>query len=251
MTIGIATGLVAYTLFLRHDLQPSSCRWCDGSRPDGVNAVDRFFRDALVRDDVRPASFASNVLSYGVAPVATGVLLSLASNDVGQSKNALLDLLLVAQTSLIAVSIDEAVKAATLRERPSVHRNVDDEAHAREANKVGSLHSFPAGHTLSVFALTSAAGTIASMRRYPLAPLIWIAGSMLGVAASYLRIAADQHYFSDTLAGAAIGVVVGAGIPWLFHRPVASDARASWLRRATLTTQPTLSGRTVSLAVAF
>jgi membrane-associated phospholipid phosphatase len=121
----------------------------------------------------------------------------------------------------------------------------------REASKVGAVHSFPAGHTLSVFALTSAAGTIASMRRYALVPLIWIAGSMLGVTASYLRIAADQHYFTATLAGAAIGVAVGAGVPWLFHPPVASGARASWLRRATLTTQPTLSGRTVSFAVAF
>ena len=41
----------------------------------------------------------------------------------------------------------------------------------------------------------------------------------IGAATAYTRIAADEHYFTDTLAGAAIGTVVGGGIPLLFHRP--------------------------------
>jgi membrane-associated phospholipid phosphatase len=41
----------------------------------------------------------------------------------------------------------------------------------------------------------------------------------IGGVTAYTRIAADEHYFTDTLAGAAIGTVVGGAVPLIFHRP--------------------------------
>jgi membrane-associated phospholipid phosphatase len=70
-------------------------------------------------------------------------------------------------------------------------------------------------------ALTASAGTVSGMRGYRATPVIWITGTILTLAAAYLRIAADQHYFTDTLAGAAMGLGVGAGLPLLFHGPKA------------------------------
>jgi membrane-associated phospholipid phosphatase len=61
------------------------------------------------------------------------------------------------------------------------------------------------------------------MRGYRLAPLVWAAGMMIGVATAYTRMAADRHYFTDVLGGAAIGTVVGGAMPLLFHRPVTSS----------------------------
>ena len=61
--------------------------------------------------------------------------------------------------------------------------------------------------------------TVASMRGYRLAPLVWTAGILFGVGTGYTRIAADRHYFTDVIAGAGIGTVIGAGIPLLFHSP--------------------------------
>ncbi len=249
VTFGLGLGLLGYS-FVRDDVVATSCHWCENPRPDGVNAVDTFFRDALVRGDTNPARLTSHVVSYGVAPVTAAVLLSVAAADNGTLKHAPVDLLLTAEASLTAMSVLEVVKATVSRERPNVHAELDEQKREQLIADGGAFASFASGHTLSVFAITASAGTIASMRGYRIAPLIWIAGSMLGVTAAYLRIAADQHYFTDTLGGAALGVGIGAGVPWLFHRPRSAPR---WIDGATLSTQPAPSGsgRVVSLSVAF
>jgi membrane-associated phospholipid phosphatase len=58
-------------------------------------------------------------------------------------------------------------------------------------NEADALRSFPSRHTASAMAITAAAGTIASLRGYRLAPLVWIVGTTLGLTTTYLRIAAD------------------------------------------------------------
>jgi hypothetical protein len=40
----------------------------------------------------------------------------------------------------------------------------------------------------------------------------------LAAATGYLRIAADSHYFSDVLVGAAVGTAVGLLVPHLLHK---------------------------------
>jgi membrane-associated phospholipid phosphatase len=57
------------------------------------------------------------------------------------------------------------------------------------------------------------------MRGYRWAPVIYVAGGLIGAATAYLRIAADQHYLTDVVTGAVLGSAVGAGVPYLFHRP--------------------------------
>jgi membrane-associated phospholipid phosphatase len=44
-------------------------------------------------------------------------------------------------------------------------------------------------------------------------------GLALGAAGTmaYLRVAADQHYLSDVLTGAAVGSAIGFGLPWALH----------------------------------
>jgi len=51
-------------------------------------------------------------------------------------------------------------------------------------------------------------------------------GFTLATAVGYLRIAADQHYLTDILIGAAVGGLMGWAIPWVFHPP-SSPAPAS------------------------
>lgn len=230
VTIALAGGLIAYTAVGRDNILPAGCHWCDGARPD-VNAVDGFFRDAFVRRDTIPASQTSHVLSYGAAPVVTAALLGAVEWDEGKTKNFLVDGLVVAESTLTAVAVSEVIKAFTLRERPNVHAVVEQDHHDAEAAKSGANHSFPSGHTLAIMALTASAGTVAGMRGYRATPVIWVTGTVMALAAGYLRMAADQHYFTDTLAGAVIGLGVGAGVPLLFHGPratpafVASDGR--------------------------
>lgn len=234
----LAAGLITWTSVGRDNLLSPGCHWCDGTRP-GVNALDDFFRTAFVRRDTQPASQMSHGLSYGAAPVIVTGLLAAVEWDEGKTKNFLVDALIVSETTLAAVAISESIKALTLRERPNIHVLVEQDHHDAEGAKSGANHSFPSGHTLAIMALTASAGTVAGMRHYRAAPVIWVTGTVMALAAGYLRMAADQHYFTDTLAGAVIGLGVGAGLPLLFHGPRRAPALL------------TSDGRSMSVTIAF
>jgi membrane-associated phospholipid phosphatase len=216
---------------------------CDGTPP---NAVDDFFRTALRRPDTKPASVASDVFGYGLAPASAFGLEALAAIADRRADEAPLDLVLVAQATAVDVALHQGMIAVLRRERPAFHAIADRDA-KEAARAPDSLSSFPSGHTGAAFTLAAAAGTIASMRGYRLAPLIWIVGMTVATATAYFRMAADQHYFTDTLAGAGLGVGVGIGVPVLFHGPEGTSP----LRAVSIGTTPVARGRVASVAVAF
>jgi membrane-associated phospholipid phosphatase len=250
VTAGLAVATVGFRL-VRDDLEPSSCRWCDGSSPGEVNAVDDWFRTALRRQDPHPANVASYVLAFGAAPVSAIAFTAIAAVSDGRGNEVLVDLLAVAEGGFSAMLTTEILESVTLRARPYVHAIASDQERADVIAQTGAFHSFPAGHVVEAFGVATAAGVVASMRGYRLAPLVWAAGLMVGAATAYTRIAADRHYFTDVLAGAAIGTVVGGGVPLLFHRPVESDAAASWLQRTRLVATPIPSGQMVGVGGTF
>jgi membrane-associated phospholipid phosphatase len=255
----VTAGLIAtYTTILlaRDDLQSKECGWCDGSNPSDLNAIDDWFRTALRRADPQPANVMSHVLAFGVAPitlVGTTVLSAWADR---RTNGALVDVVLATEGAFSAVVVTELMKPLILRERPRIHAIADPEARQSAIDRdPDAVRGFPSGHTSSVFAATAAAGMVATMRGYRLAPLVWASGILLGVATAYARMAADRHYFTDTLGGAAIGLFVGGGVPLLFHRPTTKqpptlDARGL-LERTTLSTTPVPGGRLVGVSLAF
>lgn len=255
---GLAIATVGFRL-VRDDLEPSDCRICDGDRVgDGkVNAVDEWFRNGLKRRDITPANYTSYILAFGAAPVSAGVLTVVSAVADHRGNEALVDLLAVAEGGFSAMLTTEILESVTLRTRPYVHAMSDDEARSAEIAKTGAFHSFPAGHVVEAFGVAAASGVVASMRGYRLAPLVWAAGMMIGVATAYTRMAADRHYFTDVLAGAAIGTVVGGGVPLLFHRPVtgapadaAPNAKAPPIRPVFIAT-PIPNGQWVGVGATF
>jgi membrane-associated phospholipid phosphatase len=252
VTAAMAGGLASWTL-VRDDVISDECRICDGPGTS-VNGLDAWFRDALKRPDVEPSRIASNVLSYGVGPVGIVTLATIASFDHNKSlRDAPIDLLLLAEGTLASLVVSESLKPLMLRERPAFHA-LDADARASYAKKDEPYLSFPSGHGGTLVAMTAAAGTIALQRGYRLAPLVWVSGIVFGVATSYMRIAADRHYFTDVLGGWAIGGVVGGGVPWLFHRPIRSEGATdalSLLGRGRLASQAITGGRLVTLTWTF
>jgi membrane-associated phospholipid phosphatase len=249
--IPVTAGLAAVTIgfrLVRDDLEPSHCRICDGDRTgDGkVNAVDDWFRTALRRNDIGPANYTSYVLAFGAAPLGAIGFTILSAVDDGRSKNILVDLLVVAEGGFSAMMTTQVLEAVTLRARPYVHAMSDDDERNAEIAKTGAFHSFPAGHVVEAFGVAAAAGTVASMRGYRLAPLVWTAGILFGVGTAYTRMAADRHYFTDVLAGAGIGTAVGAGIPLLFHAPVSPLGE-----HARFMTAPVAGGQIVGIGGTF
>ena len=51
----------------------------------------------------------------------------------------------------------------------------------------------------------------------------------MGATTGYLRIAANQHYFTDVLTGAVVGTGVGLAVPYTLHRRAVRPSSASAL----------------------
>jgi membrane-associated phospholipid phosphatase len=80
--------------------------------------------------------------------------------------------------------------------------------------------SFPSGHTSIAF--TGASLTClhhSELELYGGAgdTLACVGALTLATLTGTARIAADKHYLSDVVSGAVIGIVSGAGMPWLFY----------------------------------
>jgi membrane-associated phospholipid phosphatase len=247
---GLAIVVVGFRV-LRDDLEPSSCRLCDSSEPGRVNAIDGWFRRELKHSDTYPVNVASYVLAFGLAPVSAAGLTILAAHAEHRDNEDLVNVVAIAEGGFGAMLATEVLEFATLRMRPYVHAIADPAERDRVIAQKGAFHSFPAGHVVEAFGLAAASGVVASRRGYRLAPLVWGVGLTLGLATAYARVAADRHYFTDVLAGAAIGTVVGGGIPLFFHPPVPGDAAAAWARRTRVTVMPSSQGAIIGFHGTF
>lgn len=236
VTAGVTTATTVWVL-VRPDLVSNDCVICD--KQGSLNPVDDFFRTAFKRNDTRPAAFVSDIFGYGLAPLNALGLGTVAAIADRRGDEAPLDALLVAEATSIDIALDQVFLATLRRERPSFHAITDpDEREATRSNN--SVASFPSGHVSAAFAMGASAGTIAHMRGYRLAPLVWIIGGLIGGTTAYLRIAADRHNFTDTLAGAALGLGTGIGVPTFFHSP------RKWMQHASISTAPVEGGRVVT-----
>lgn len=216
---GAAAAAWAAAALLDAQLAPSRCRWCDPP------ALDSSARDALRWSNAGAAASLSNVLGYGGMPLATvGVSWLVSGRD---AKVAGTDALIAAEAAVLAGAVDQAVKFAVGRERPYVHA-LDPSLKAGIAHPADANVSFYSAHTTVTTAVAVASGVCASLRGEKDAWAVWATGVPLALLTGYLRIAADQHYATDVLAGAAMGALFGAGVPLLWHRPgTAAPASAS------------------------
>ncbi|HVV85679.1 MAG TPA: phosphatase PAP2 family protein [Kofleriaceae bacterium] len=196
---------------LKDDLASTTCRWCDGGATLHLNAVDAGVRDALRWHDLDAASQASSVTGFVLVPtVALGVT-ALAARHDGRSDEWAPDALVILESTVLAVDLNQVVKFAVARERPLIH-----DGRAYPANDANT--SFYSGHTKLAFALAVSAGTVSTLRGYRWAPAVWTSGLVLAGATGYLRIAGDRHYFTDVMTGAVVGSAVGFAVPYFFHR---------------------------------
>ena len=98
--------------------------------------------------------------------------------------------------------------------------------------------TYPSGHTTAIFTLAAAIavlflGPLRPARTGPLRVVIPAIGCLLGVAVAVGVIGLQWHYFTDTLAGAAVGIGAVCGLALILDLPAARQpiARAGRLRR--------------------
>lgn len=209
---GVGAAVWLTSVLSQAELAPARCRWCE------VDGVDRSAREALLWSHPATAGTMSNVTAFVVAPVAAVGLDWLAAAHDGSAGNIGVDTLLVLESVVIVANVNQLTKLLVGRERPFVHALPADQK-AQTPNPSDNNLSFFSGHTSEAAALAASAGTVATLRGYRWAPLVWGVGGALAVTTGYLRIAADAHWLTDVLVGMLVGAGIGVGVPALFHRP--------------------------------
>ncbi len=196
MVLYVASETVA-----KDAISPDRCRWCSvGSFDDGV-------RELAVWDDPRRAARVSDVIGYGLAPVAASALLAVTSERWGEYGDDMTAIFEVVWGTQI---VTQLAKISAGRQRPYAHYRDGPAPLSQEDNL-----SFFSGHSSLTFSIAVGAGVIAQRRGYRLAPAIWATGLAIAATTAYLRVAADRHYFTDVLVGGAVGALGGALIPRL------------------------------------
>ena len=199
-------------------LVPTQCRWCDRT-PDGrdtVPGIDESVRNGLKWNDIKTPATMSDVIGFAGLPVLMFGGLALTSGHESAWRDIPEDFLVTTEAVMLAADLNQLVKFSVARERPFVHA-LPDAQKATTAAPADNDLSFYSGHTTLAFSLATSAATVATLRGYRWAPVLWAVGLPVAAFVGYLRIAADKHYFTDVMTGALLGSAFGVAIP-LLHR---------------------------------
>jgi membrane-associated phospholipid phosphatase len=182
------------------------CRWCS------TNPLDHWARTELRWSDPSSAGRASDVLQL-VVDLGCGTAVAWSAATAGTSRWEIVeDLVAFGEALLATEALTAAAKTATARLRP-------DAWATGGATTSTDVHSFFSGHTSIAFASASAATQITRLRGRPAWRWIAVFGFVGASATGWLRIASDEHWLTDVLAGAAVGTAVGVTVPLLVLRP--------------------------------
>lgn len=191
---------------------------CDASAVPGIDRPVTGFAWEAARPLSDVALLTMIALPYGVSAADTGF------NDIPAASFGI-DALIITQTLSANLLGTALLKVLVRRARPLTYNPLFDK---RDRFDGDARLSFPSGHSSMAFAAASTTA-IMLLKRYP-----GRAGAHLGVAGAYLgattvaalRVAAGKHFFTDVLAGAALGTFIGLAIP-LGHSTSGETAAAS------------------------
>jgi membrane-associated phospholipid phosphatase len=210
---GIVTGGLAVStltlMLLDKSLAPLDCKWCTPSTWEGN------LSNSAKWSNPATANTISNVMEF-VVPVGVMGFGLIQAYRYGDPAAGWSDVLLITEATSLAMLANVIVKYTVGRARPYVWQGNPDlyPATGSDANV-----SFFGGHTTFVFAVVVSGSTLFFMQDMPGAPYVLGVGLAVAGFTSYLRMAADKHYLSDVVVGAAVGSLVGWAVPYLFHRP--------------------------------
>jgi membrane-associated phospholipid phosphatase len=202
VTTGLAYGALA--LF-----GPS---WIVPHCPCSASEVPRIDQVALGKHNqaVDSLSTATTLLAVA-APVVVDAL------DVGFSRPLAEDMVVYAEVLTISGTATELAKYVVQRPRPYVYGSTSQSV----IDASSSYVSFFSGHTTTTFAALTSLTMTVSLRHGPQAWL-WVVTALVGTSVAIERVAAGQHFPTDVMMGAVVGVGTGLLIPWLHERGAAA-----------------------------
>ena len=213
---GSALALWLGTELAKDSLTPPSCRWC------ATNQLDVSVRNALVWSNPGSAGTASDIMVVAIpAGIALRDVLA-----VGSAREAVPDLVIIGEAMAISGFLGQTFKFATARQRPYALYGTQPSAGADDNR------SFYSSHTTIAFSAVAAGGMLAQLRGDSAWPWVYGVGFTAAAATGYFRLAADRHWLTDVLMGAASGTAVGLAVPVAASEPVRGAGAARLSRPA-------------------
>jgi len=251
ITAVASVGAIVPQLF-SDKLAPKSCRWCDGPVGTPVNSLDDWFHGWLTAAVISrsTANAWSSYIAFGVTPAVALGGAFFATGPHATEGAGLRAAAIVLESVAVTGALTQAIKFSAGRQRPYVHYQHVARPGASGSSEFQVLSSeanlsFPSGHASISAALGTSAAMLATLQESPAAPWLWGAAGVLAVSTATLRMVSEAHYFTDVLAGTALGAGSGVLVP-LLHR------RGSWLgRNATPSVTASGAGASFSIAGAF
>lgn len=226
LVMGSALALVLSPKLLKHDepFRLAATPDCAGVAA-GPNAFDRKLRELALGDRSLEKRELLSRVSWATltAALAQPVALTLSGDAPHKGR----DLAVWGEAAAVSIAVDQAVKHLVHRTRPSAH--FCEPQRESDLCAPDARLSFYSGHTSAAFVAAVAAGTIADFHGLANRKWVWASGLTLATATGVLRVAADKHYATDVLAGAAAGTLAGWLIPKL-HRPETAHPSATAAR---------------------
>lgn len=221
LTLGLGAAYFLAEAPFKAPLSRDTCRWC------GPVGFDDGVRSGLVWDDTDRAAAISDAAGFVTAPLFALAGVGLVAHLDDRRASWFDDGLIIAESAAVAGIFNYVIKASVARERPFVHQLPPDQKAGTE-HPQDNNQSFYSGHSTLTMSLAVSAGTVASLRGYRHAGVLYGGGIALSLTTGYLRIAADKHWSSDILTGWLIGAAIGYAVPRFVHtrttelRPVVS-----------------------------
>lgn len=216
--VGAATGLfLASAEYDPFDLATGF----DGLRRDDVNGFDRIAVGQFSEAAREYSHNSRNALVVGVV--------ALVAAESAWSQDFMTLAVMTAEVAGITMVLKTRTKAWAERLRPYAYDDqMSPEARRRFAEEKGDVQeSFYSGHAVTAFTAAMYGSTVLGDLYGWSDVTRKIRYGMLGVASTtaIARVLGGQHYPSDVLVGAGVGMLVGWGVPYLHRKE--SDARIS------------------------
>jgi membrane-associated phospholipid phosphatase len=194
--------------FFTDQLAPESCRWC------GVNPIDNWFHNQVTASPSSrsTANKLSSFIAYGAMPAIALGGAWFATGPHETDGAGLRAVAIVAESVAVTGALTQAIKFSVGRQRPHAHYQSTSTTDP-QANL-----SFPSGHASITAAAGTSAAMVATLEESPAASWLWGTAGLLTFTAGFLRMVAEEHYFTDTVAGAALGAGTGVLLPLLHRR---------------------------------
>lgn len=180
-----------------------------------LNAFDR----TVLRFDNRNLAKASDWLLYSTfaVPVVFSLVDVLVDKRSDRWPGWGKDLLVLLEAMAISGMLNQAIKYAIKRPRPTLYRNPPA---VGSTIKGTSRDAFYSGHTSAAFTAMTAYAYLFHLR-HPKSPwrfVVWSGSMALATTVGLFRGFGGRHFWTDIITGAAVGATVGFLVPYLHLR---------------------------------